>query len=214
MERQLLPDDHLTEAVHHLVEEAVVLAGGHAPDARHLLMVILKEHAAVVQQLLPNVDLDALGEALQRELQNPQSHIAIPYEAIIELAFRVAEKERQLRADVAHVLKAIGVLTGLISRESVFPAPPTILQIGANLTEQVRQGALPRVVGREAGGGTADRNAVPPCEPLRGVDWAGGRWAARGGAGRRRAHRQRYRPQTFARVVPSLCCPNCSTIPN
>jgi ATP-dependent Clp protease ATP-binding subunit ClpC len=187
MERQLLPDDHLTEAVHHLVEEAVVLAGGHAPDARHLLMVILKEHAAVVQQLLPNVDLDALGEALQRELQNPQSHIAIPYEAIIELAFRVAEKERQLRADVAHVLKAIGVLTGLISRESVFPAPPTILQIGANLTEQVRQGALPRVVGREQEVGLLIETLCRPVNPyavLIGLEGVGRRAVVQGVAER------------------------------
>jgi ATP-dependent Clp protease ATP-binding subunit ClpC len=187
MERQLLPDDHLTEAVHHLVEEAVVLAGGHTPDARHLLMVILKEHAAVVQQLLPNVDLDALGEALQRELQNPQSHIAIPYEAIIELAFRVAEKERQLRADVAHVLKAIGVLTGLISRESVFPAPPMILQIGANLTEQVRQGALPRVVGREQEVGLLIETLCRPVNPyavLIGLEGVGRRAVVQGVAER------------------------------
>ena len=55
MERQLLPDDHLTEAVHHLVEEAVLLAGGHTPDARHLLLAILKTHAPTVQQLLPDI---------------------------------------------------------------------------------------------------------------------------------------------------------------
>jgi hypothetical protein len=55
MERQLLPDDHLTEAVHHLVEEAVLLAGGHTPDARHLLRAILKTHAPTVQQLLPDI---------------------------------------------------------------------------------------------------------------------------------------------------------------
>jgi hypothetical protein len=56
MERQLLPDDHLTEAVHHLVEEAVLLAGGHTPDARHLLLAILKTHAPTVQQLLPDIN--------------------------------------------------------------------------------------------------------------------------------------------------------------
>lgn len=150
MERQLLPDDHLTEAVHHLVEEAVLLAGGHAPDARHLLLAILKAHASAVQQQIPNVDIDALTEAVQKELNNPQSHIAVPYEAIIDLALRIAKQEQHAQADIAHVLKAIGLLTGLIGRESVFEASPALLQIGTNLTEQARQGALPRVVGRES----------------------------------------------------------------
>jgi ATP-dependent Clp protease ATP-binding subunit ClpC len=150
MERQLLPDDHLTEAVHHLVEEAVLLAGGHAPDARHLLLAILKTHAPIVQQLLPKIDLDALTEAVQRELQNSNSSIAVPYESVIELAIRIAEREQRPQVDEMHLLKAIALLSGLIPRESVFPAPPALLQIGANLTEQARQGALPRVVGREA----------------------------------------------------------------
>ena len=150
MERQLLPDDHLTEAVHHLVEEAVLLAGGHAPDARHLLLAILKTHAPTVQQLLPNINLDALTEAVQHELENPSSQIAIPYEAIIELAIRIAEREQRAQVNEVHLLKAIALLSGLIPRESLFPAPPALLQIGTNLTEQARQGALPRVVGREA----------------------------------------------------------------
>lgn len=149
MERQLLPDDQLTEAVHHLVEEAVLLAGGHTPDARHLLLALLKAHAAMVQQTLPSVDINALNETVQNELGNPHSRIAIPYEAIIDLALRLAKQEQQPQADLAHVLKAIGLLTGLIARESVFGASPALLQIGTNLTEQARQGALPRVVGRE-----------------------------------------------------------------
>jgi ATP-dependent Clp protease ATP-binding subunit ClpC len=149
MERQLLPDEHLTEAVHHIVEQAVVLAAGRAPDARHLLLAILQHHAAKVQQLLPTIDLDAFTEAVQKELHNPSSPIAIPYESIIELAIRIAERERQSQVDEMHLLKALALLSGLIPRESVFPAPPVILQIGANLTEQARQGTLPRVVGRE-----------------------------------------------------------------
>lgn len=150
MERQLLPDDHLTEAVKHLVEEAVVLAGGHTPDARHLLLALLKAYVSVVQQLLPNVDIDTLTEAVQKELNNPQSHIAVPYEAIIDLALRIAKQEQQAQADITHVLKAIGLLTGLIERESIFGPSPALLQIGTNLTEQARQGASPRVVGRES----------------------------------------------------------------
>jgi len=149
MERHELPDEHLTEVVHHLVEEAVILAGGRTPDARHLLITILKNHAATVRQLLPNIDIDALTEVVQRELENSNSRIAIPYEAIIELAMRIAEREQRAQVDETHLLKAIALLSGLIPRESVFPASPVLLQVGTNLTEQARQGALPRVVGRE-----------------------------------------------------------------
>ncbi|MCS6918388.1 MAG: hypothetical protein NZM28_01305, partial [Fimbriimonadales bacterium] len=149
MERQLLPDDKLTEAAQHLVEEAVVLAGGKPPDARHLLLALLRAHAPIVSQLLPQVDLNAFEEAVQNELRNPQSRIALPYEGIIELAMRIAEREQQPHTDTVHILKAIALLTGLIPRESVFPGPPLLFQIGLNLTEQAAQGAIPQVVGRE-----------------------------------------------------------------
>lgn len=150
MERQLLPDDKLTEAAQHLVEEAVVLAGGKPPDARHLLLALLRTHAPNVKQLLPQVDLNTLEQAVESELQNPQSRIALPYEGVIELAMRIAEREQQPHTDVTHILKALALLTGLLKREEVFPAPPVIFQVGLNLTEQAQQGAIPQVVGREA----------------------------------------------------------------
>ncbi len=149
MERQLLPDDKLTEAAQHLVEEAVVLAGGKPPDARHLLLALLRTHAPVVKQLLPQVDINKLEQAVEKELQTPHSRVALPYEGIIELAMRIAEREQQPLTDVPHILKAIAVLTGLLEREEVFPAPPVIFQVGLNLTEQAQQGKIPQVVGRE-----------------------------------------------------------------
>jgi ATP-dependent Clp protease ATP-binding subunit ClpA len=149
MERQLLPDDKLTEAAQHLVEEAVVLAGGAPPDARHLLLAVLRTESSVAASVLPQIDLDALAQALETELKNPHSRIAIPYESIVELAMRIAERDQQPQTDVIHILKAIAILTGLIPREAVFPGPPLIYQIGLNITEQARQGATPRVVGRE-----------------------------------------------------------------
>lgn len=149
MERQLLPDDKLTEAAQHLVEEAVVLAGGAPPDARHLLLAVLRTESSIAASVLPQIDLDALAQALETELKNPHSRIAIPYESIVELAMRIAERDQQPQTDVIHILKAIAILTGLIPREAVFPGPPLIYQIGLNITEQARQGATPRVVGRE-----------------------------------------------------------------
>ncbi|MCS6923295.1 MAG: ATP-dependent Clp protease ATP-binding subunit [Fimbriimonadales bacterium] len=149
MERALLPDDKLTEEAQQLAEQAVDLAGGKPPDARHLLLALLKAFPQIVSELLPQIDLSRLEQILQGELQNPNSPIAIPYEAVIELALRIAEREQQPQADAGHILKAIALLTGLIPRESVFPEPPLIAQIGLNLTEQARQGAIPQVVGRE-----------------------------------------------------------------
>ncbi|MCS7190231.1 MAG: ATP-dependent Clp protease ATP-binding subunit, partial [Fimbriimonadales bacterium] len=149
MERALLPDDKLTEEAQQLAERAVDLAGGKPPDARHLLLALLKAFPQIVSELLPQIDLSRLEQILQGELQNPNSPIAIPYEAVIELALRIAEREQQPQADAGHILKAIALLTGLIPRESVFPEPPLIAQIGLNLTEQARQGAIPQVVGRE-----------------------------------------------------------------
>ncbi|GIV07911.1 MAG: hypothetical protein KatS3mg019_1047 [Fimbriimonadales bacterium] len=150
MERQLLPDDKLTEAAQHLVEEAVLLANGQPPDARHLLLAILHAHAPIVEQLLPQVNLNMLRQAVESELHNPQSRIALPYEGIIELAMRIAEREQQPHTDIMHILKAVAVLIGLLERERVFPGPPVIFQVGLNLTEQAHQGVIPQVVGRES----------------------------------------------------------------
>ncbi len=149
MERQLLPDDKLTEAAQHLVEEAVVLAGGNPPDARHLLLALTRTAAPLMRATFPNLNLDALQEAITEELKNPQSKLALPYEGVIDLAMRIAEREQQPQTDTIHILKSIAVLLGWIPREAVFPGPPLIYQIGLNLTEQARQGIVPRVVGRE-----------------------------------------------------------------
>ncbi|MEJ5384580.1 MAG: AAA family ATPase [Fimbriimonadales bacterium] len=187
MERQLLPDDHLSETVHHLVEEAVVLAGGHAPDARHLLLAILKSHAAIVQQLLPAIDIDVLAAAVQKELLNANSPIAIPYEAVIDLAMRIAAREQRPVVDEMHLMKAIALLSELIPQESVFPTPPKILQIGANLTEQARRGALPRVVGREQEVALLIETLCRPVNPyavLIGVEGVGRRAVVQGVAER------------------------------
>ncbi|MDW8106352.1 MAG: ATP-dependent Clp protease ATP-binding subunit [Armatimonadota bacterium] len=150
IEQVALPEERLTDEARRLIEEAAVLASSQSPDARHLLRVILRTQRAVAEQLLPHVDLNALDQALERELENPHSHIAIPYEGVIELAMRIAEREQQPRTDIPHILKAIALLTGLVPRESVFPSAPVIFQIGLNLTEQARQGAIPQVVGRVA----------------------------------------------------------------
>jgi|GEM_PF-6467351 len=93
MERPPLPDEKLTENAQHLIEEAVILAGNQPPDARHLLRAILRHQRPLAEQLLPHLDLNALDQALERELENPHSHIAIPYEGIIDLAIRIAERE-------------------------------------------------------------------------------------------------------------------------
>ncbi|MCS7301371.1 MAG: AAA family ATPase, partial [Fimbriimonadales bacterium] len=150
MERELLPDDKLTEAAQQVIDEAVILAGGKTPDARHLLLVLLKTDRPLVAETLPHLDLDQLEAALLKELANPNSPIAVPYEPIIELAIRIAEREGLPQADTVHILKACALLTGLLPREAVFPPPPLLLQIGLNLTDQAQQGAIPQVVGREA----------------------------------------------------------------
>ncbi len=149
MERQFLPDDKLTEAAQHLVEEAVVLAGGNPPDARHLLLALMRTAAPLMRATFPNLNLDALEKAIEEELKNPESKLALPYEGVIDLAMRIAEREQHPQTDLIHILKSIAVLLGWIPREAVFPGPPLIYQIGLNLTEQARQGGLPRVVGRE-----------------------------------------------------------------
>lgn len=149
MERYLLPDEKLTDAAQHLVEEAVILAGGSTPDARHLLLALVRAYTETVHQLLPQINAEMLEQVLENELNNPQSRIAVPYEGIIDLALRIAEREQQPAADVAHILKAVAVLTGLLERERIFPAPPVLFQVGLNLIEQAHQQVAPRVVGRE-----------------------------------------------------------------
>ncbi|MCX7993783.1 MAG: AAA family ATPase [Fimbriimonadales bacterium] len=144
-----MPDDKLTEAAQHLVEEAVVLAEGKPPDARHLLLALVRTATPLVRTTFPNLNIKALEQAVEEELKNPQSKLAIPYEGIIDLAMRIAEREELPQTDLIHILQAIAILLGWIPREAVFPGPPLILQIGLNLTEQARQGAIPRVVGRE-----------------------------------------------------------------
>ncbi|MFN4032177.1 MAG: AAA family ATPase [Fimbriimonadales bacterium] len=149
MERDILPDNKLTDAAQHLVEEAVVLAGGNPPDARHLLLALVRAYTETVHQLLPQINAEMLEQVLENELNNPQSRIAVPYEGVVDLALRIAEREQQPAADVAHILKAVAVLTGLLERERIFPPPPVLFQVGLNLTEQAQKQVAPRVVGRE-----------------------------------------------------------------
>ncbi len=149
MERYLRPDEKLTDAAQHLVEEAVVLAGGKPPDARHLLLAIIHIAESLFRATFPNSDPVALRKAIEEETKNSESKFAIPYEAIIEFAMRIAEREHQPQTDVIHILKSIAVLVGWLPREAVFSVPLLLYQIGLNLTEQARQHTTPRVVGRE-----------------------------------------------------------------
>ncbi|MFN7016932.1 MAG: AAA family ATPase [Fimbriimonadales bacterium] len=149
MERYLRPDEKLTDAAQHLVEEAVVLAGGKPPDARHLLLAIIHIAEPLFRATFPNLDPVALRKAIEEETKNSESKFAIPYEAIIEFAVRIAEREHQPQTDVIHILKSIAVLVGWLPREAVFSVSPLLYQIGLNLTEQAQQHTTPRVVGRE-----------------------------------------------------------------
>ncbi len=187
MERPPLPDEKLTENAQHLIEEAVILAGNQPPDARHLLRAILRHQRPLAEQLLPHLDLNALDQALERELENPHSHIAIPYEGIIDLAIRIAEREGQPQTDIVHILKAIALLVGLVPRESVFSSASLLLQIGLNLTEQARQGAIPQVVGRVAEMDTLIETLCRPLNPyavLIGLEGVGRRAVVQGVAQR------------------------------
>lgn len=103
MERPFLPEDRLTESAKHLVEEAVVLAGNRPPDARHLLLALIHTATPLIRSVLPNTNLDALEQTVEEELQNPNSKLAIPYEGIIDLAMRIAEREEQAQMDIIHI---------------------------------------------------------------------------------------------------------------
>lgn len=149
MEHQFLPEDNLTEKAQQLVEQAVILAGCNPPDARHLLLALIRLAKPLVRSAFPNKNIEALEEVITAELDNPDSKLAISYESIIELAMRIAKREEHPQTDVVHILKAIAVLVGWISREAVFPELPLMYKIGSNVTEQARQGKIPKVVGRD-----------------------------------------------------------------
>ncbi|GIV06750.1 MAG: chaperone protein ClpB [Fimbriimonadales bacterium] len=149
MEHPFLPEDKLTEKAQQLVEQAVILAGGNPPDARHLLLALIRSAKPLVLSAFPSQNIEALEEAIAAELDNPASPFAISYESVIELAMRIAKREKHPQTDVAHILKAIAVLGGWISREEIFPESPLMYKIGSNVTEQARQGRIPKVVGRD-----------------------------------------------------------------
>lgn len=149
MEHQFSLEDRLTEAAQNLVEQAVILAGGRPPDARHLLLALIRTATPLVRSAFPNTNLDALVQMVEEEFNNPDSNLAIPYEDIMELAMQIAEREGHAQTDIVHIFKAVAVLAKLIPREAISAEPPLLYQIGLNVTEQARQGALPRVVGRE-----------------------------------------------------------------
>jgi ATP-dependent Clp protease ATP-binding subunit ClpA len=112
------------------------------------------------------------------------------------------------------MLKAIALLSGLIPRESVFPTPPALLQIGANLTEQARQGALPRVVGREAEIALLVETLCRPVNPyavLVGLEGVGRRAVVQGVAERISLTTPRLNRCASA---PSLCCRTSLITPN
>lgn len=86
-----------------------------------------------------------------------------------------------------HILKAIALLVGLVPRESVFSSASLLLQIGLNLTEQARQGAIPQVVGRVAEMDTLIETLCRPLNPyavLIGLEGVGRRAVVQGVAQR------------------------------
>jgi ATP-dependent Clp protease ATP-binding subunit ClpC len=149
MEHKPLPEDRLTDAAQQLIEQAVILAGNRPPDARHLLLALIRFAEPLVRSAFPNQNIKALEEAIAAELDSPDSQLAISYESVIELAMRIAKREQHPQTDVVHILKAIAVLAGWISREEIFPESLLMYKIGSNVTEQARQGMIPKVVGRD-----------------------------------------------------------------
>jgi len=135
----------VSRLLHHVW--ALVQAAGGQPDARHLLLMLAQHHPRVLHQLAPELDIQQLQHALQQELETGDTAFAFPIEQVMELAAEQAVREGVRRIAVRHLGQILLQLR--CAGASTNAADPSVLRMGLNLNEQVKAGALPRVVGRD-----------------------------------------------------------------
>jgi ATP-dependent Clp protease ATP-binding subunit ClpA len=145
MARRTVAQVRLSSGVIRILEKAQQLAQNAPPDARHLLLVFAQCHPRVLHQLAPNVDVKQLEQQLLDELQRDHRAYAFPMEQVVQMAMEQAVEGRVRWVAVHHLGRAL-----LQLRQSAEAQPNlSVLRAGLNLNEQVKAGALPRVVGRD-----------------------------------------------------------------
>jgi ATP-dependent Clp protease ATP-binding subunit ClpA len=140
----------LSPAVHRLINAACALAqaANQPPDARHLLLVLIHRHPNILRRLLPDQDLTELEGALQQELARADSPLAVPVEQIVQMAVEGALGEGKQQVGVRQVGLALVHCCQMASATQ--SRSFNTLRMGLNLNEQVKAGAIPQVVGRDA----------------------------------------------------------------
>ncbi|GBC91965.1 ATP-dependent Clp protease ATP-binding subunit ClpL [bacterium HR15] len=135
--------------VDRLLHQAWTLAqkAGMQPDARHLLLIFAQHHPQTLHQLAPDLDIQQLQHALQQELEAGDTAFAFSIEQVMHMAIEQAMREKARHICLRHLGQALLQLRSASMRES--SSNISALRMGVNLNEQVRAGALPRVVGRD-----------------------------------------------------------------
>ncbi len=130
-----------------LLHHAQVLAQSIRADARHLLLALIQHHRNTLHQLAPELDIDALQQALQQELNGGDESFAFTLDQVVQLAAEQAVREGKRWISVRHLGQSLLLLRQ--HRASASGSGFRILSAGLNLTEQAKAGALPQVVGRD-----------------------------------------------------------------
>ncbi len=136
----------LTAGARRLLVLAFEKASGARPDTRHLLLAFLERHAEMLRQINPQIDPDALLQAVAQELAQGDTTYALPLEAVLLKALQIANSESENEIDSVHIGKA---LLALREAPPEAPRPVSVLQMGLNLNDLARAGAFPQVVGRD-----------------------------------------------------------------
>ncbi|MEN3001373.1 MAG: AAA family ATPase [Armatimonadota bacterium] len=137
----------LSTGVLRLLQQAKELALGAQPDARHLLLLFAQRHPRVLHRLAPELDVPALQRTLQQELETGNESFAFPIDQVIQAATEQAAREGARWVALHHLGRALLQLRNMPGKSE--SSRLSVLSAGLNLNEQVKAGALPRVVGRD-----------------------------------------------------------------
>lgn len=152
MEPKSIP---LTLPARNLIRLAHRIAGELPPDERHLLIAFLTKHAMMAERLASDLDVEALQEAAQKELEESPASL-VTLEDVIRNAWEITLAEELQIVDVRHIGMALLLGRGIEVQPSsappsqaaaLLPRPSLLEQVGINVTRQATH--LPSVVARD-----------------------------------------------------------------
>ncbi len=141
----------LSDDVEKVIREAKALAKDSKPDARHLLLALIRQFPQAFTAILPEELIRDLEQQVQAEIETDDRNYALPLELVVIRALELAHETSQNSIEIDHLVNALLDLREQRSQGQEPSQQPNFspLKFGIDLTHLARSGELPTVVGRD-----------------------------------------------------------------